>query len=114
MSPPGAANPSKPTRPKMPRAVALGGATSLASGRGAFADAILAVAAAKGVQVRRDADLAEVLSALDPAADAPEAATALTAALLDRLYRLNAAAKGAAHPLQSQGENNEKQQSYRA
>lgn len=93
------------------RAVALGGATSLASGRGAFADAILAVAEAKGVTVRRDADLAEVLSALDPAAETPEAATALTAALLDRLYRMNAVAKAAAKPTaqQSMGVNNDNQ-----
>ncbi len=109
MPPSGTAHPSKSGRPKMPRAVALGGSSSLASGRGAFADAILAVAATKGVQVRRDADLAEVLSALDPASDAPEAATALTAALLDRLYRMNAAAKGSTLSLQSQGANNEKQ-----
>jgi flagellar biosynthesis protein len=109
MPPSGAAHSSKHGRPKMPRAVALGGSSSLASGRGAFADAILAVAAAKGVRVRRDADLAEVLSALDPASDAPEAATALTAALLDRLYRMNAAAKGATPAVQSEGASNEKQ-----
>lgn len=86
----------KPDAPS--RAVALSGASTLASGRGAFADAILATAAAKGVEVRRDADLAEVLSALDASTDAPEAATALTAALLDRLYRMNAAAKAASTP----------------
>lgn len=78
-------------RPK--RAVAIGGANAFAGGRGALADAVLAVAKARGIAVRRDADLAEALSALDPATATSDTATALTAALLDGLYRLNAQAK---------------------
>lgn len=78
------------------RAVAVRGpqgARSAEGGRGAVADAMLALAAARGVEVRRDADLAEVLSAMDPATATSDAAAALTAAVLDRLYRINDAAK---------------------
>lgn len=81
------------------RAVAIvgkGAGRHTVGGRGPVADAILALAAERGVQVRHDADLAEVLSAIDPAEASSEAATALTAALLDRLYRMNAALKPAA------------------
>ena len=78
------------------RAVAIKGAPGakfVQGGRGAVADAMLALAAAKGVEVRRDADLAEVLSAMDASTVSSDAAAALTAAVLDRLYRINDAAK---------------------
>ncbi len=81
---------SAPPPSKRTRAVAISRkARSAAGGRGPLAEAILAVAAEKGVTIQRDADLAEVLSALGPEGASSDAATALTAALLDRLYRLN-------------------------
>lgn len=82
--------------PRPMRAVAirgLAGGKSVHGGRGAVADAMTALATARGVEVRKDADLAEILSAMDPATAASDAAAALTAAALDRLYRLNDAAK---------------------
>ena len=78
------------------RAVAIGhDGRAATGGRGAMADALLTLARERGIPVRRDADLAEVLSAIDPADATSDAATALTAAALDRLYRLNDAAKAA-------------------
>ena len=65
----------------------------LAGGRGPVAEAIVAAAQARGLKVRRDADLAEILSAINPASAASDAAAGLTAAMLDGLYRMNAAAK---------------------
>lgn len=88
----------RPEPKRASRAVAVHGASgrrSSAGGRGDVAEAMLAAARANGVEVRRDADLAETLSALDPAATVSEGAVALTAAALDRLYKLNAAAKAA-------------------
>lgn len=83
-----------PRRPA--RAVAVrgpSGAKSVVGGRGPVAEAMLAMAAARGVEVRRDRDLAEILSAMDPATASSDAAAALTAAVLDGLYRMNDAAK---------------------
>lgn len=90
-------NDERPTNSQT-RAVAIqrrGAGHAVASGRGPVADAIVAVAAERGLTVKRDGDLAEVLSALDPATASTDAATALTAAVLDRLYWLNDAAKAA-------------------
>ncbi len=89
---------SNPEPKRATRAIAVHGAgarRSSAGARGDVAEAMLAAARSNGVEVRRDADLAEALSALDPTAAASEDAVALTAAALDRLYRLNAAAKAA-------------------
>ena len=81
-------------RARPARAVAItGDARATAGGRGPVADAMLAVAAERGVTVRRDADLAEVLSAMNPDTASSDAAAALTAAVLDSLYKMNAAAK---------------------
>lgn len=84
-------------RTKSRRAVAIQarGGNAVAGGRGPVAEAIVAAAAERGIAVRRDGDLAEVLSALDPATASSDAAAALTAALLDRLYWLNDAVKAA-------------------
>ena len=62
--------PLKPSLAKQTTAVALdsskGGPTRVvASGRGALAEAILAVAFEHGVKVREDADLVELLAAVD-------------------------------------------------
>lgn len=61
----------------------------VASGRGAIAEQILAVAFAEGVKVRQDADLAEVLSALDVGSDIPLEAFAAVAEILSYIYRAN-------------------------
>jgi flagellar biosynthesis protein len=61
----------------------------VASGRGAIAEQILAVAFAEGVKVRQDADLAEVLSALDVGSDIPLEAFAAVAEILSYVYRAN-------------------------
>ena len=61
----------------------------VASGRGAIAEQILAVAFAEGVKVRQDADLAEVLSALDVGSDIHLEAFAAVAEILSYIYRAN-------------------------
>jgi flagellar biosynthesis protein len=61
----------------------------VASGRGAIAEQILAVAFAEGVKVRQDADLAEVLSALDVGSEIPLETFAAVAEILSYVYRAN-------------------------
>jgi flagellar biosynthesis protein len=77
----------------------------VASGRGSVAEQILAIARAEGIEVRQDADLAEVLSALEVGSDIPVEAFAAVAEILSYLYRANqyhsttrAQAPGAAEP----------------
>ena len=75
---------------KVPRVVA--------SGRGALAERILELAFAHGVKVREDADLAEILAAVDVGEQIPIAAFAAVAEILFYIYRANerqAAAGGA-------------------
>lgn len=62
----------------------------VATGRGAFAESILELAFAKGVKVREDADLAEILAALDLDCEIPVAAFAAVAEILAYVYRANA------------------------
>jgi flagellar biosynthesis protein len=61
----------------------------LASGRGAVAEQIVAVAQAEGISVRQDADLAEVLVALEVGSDIPVEAFAAVAEILSYIYRAN-------------------------
>lgn len=61
----------------------------VASGRGAVAEQILAVAQAEGINVRKDADLAEVLVALEVGSDIPIEAFAAVAEILSYIYRAN-------------------------
>ncbi|MEO3433751.1 EscU/YscU/HrcU family type III secretion system export apparatus switch protein [Inquilinus sp. CAU 1745] len=61
----------------------------MASGRGAVAEQILAEAFAAGVKVREDADLAEVLTAVEVGDDIPVDAFAAVAEVLVHVYRLN-------------------------
>lgn len=61
----------------------------VASGRGAVADRILELAFATGVKVREDADLAQLLAAVDVDADIPVEAFAAVAEILAYLYRIN-------------------------
>jgi len=61
----------------------------LASGRGTLAERILALAFAAGVKVREDADLAEILAAVDIDAEIPLPAFAAVAEILAYVYRAN-------------------------
>ncbi|MFV3128546.1 EscU/YscU/HrcU family type III secretion system export apparatus switch protein [Niveispirillum sp. KHB5.9] len=67
--------------PNLPRVVA--------SGRGAVADQILELAFAHGVKVRTDADLAEILAAVDVESEIPIEAIAAVAEILAHVYRAN-------------------------
>ncbi|SDE07406.1 Type III secretion system substrate exporter, FlhB-like [Rhodospira trueperi] len=64
--------------------------TVLASGRGAMAEQILALAFAHGVRVREDADLAQVLAAVDVDSEIPVEAMLAVAEILTYVYRANA------------------------
>lgn len=61
----------------------------VASGQGPIAEQILAVAFANGVKVREDADLAEVLSAVDVDSVIPVEAFVAVAEILAYVYRAN-------------------------
>ena len=63
----------------------------IASGRGKLAEQILAIAFAKGVKVREDADLAELLSALDLETPIPPEAIMVVADILTKVYEANQA-----------------------
>jgi flagellar biosynthesis protein len=86
-----------PTRPPRRQvAVALhyefGGQTLptvTASGKGALAERILQLAFANGVKVRKDADLAELLGAVDVESDIPIEAIHAVAEILAYIYRAN-------------------------
>lgn len=61
----------------------------IASGRGKLAEQILAIAFERGIKVREDADLAEVLAALDLDTDIPTEAIMAVADILTRVYQEN-------------------------
>lgn len=67
--------------PSLPRVVA--------SGHGAVAEQILELAFAHGVKVRTDADLAEILAAVDIESEIPIEAIAAVAEILAHVYRAN-------------------------
>ncbi len=67
--------------PSLPRVVA--------SGHGAVAEQILELAFAHGVKVRTDADLAEILAAVDVESEIPIEAIAAVAEILAHVYRAN-------------------------
>lgn len=68
----------------------------LASGRGAVAEQILNIAFAQGVRVREDADLAQLLAAVDIDSEIPVQAFAAVAEILVYVWRANSAMAGAA------------------
>ena len=68
-------------RPNAPRVVA--------TGRGAVAEQILAIAFEKGVPVREDSDLAQILAAVELDAEIPIDALAAVAEILSYVYRAN-------------------------
>lgn len=70
-----------PTEHKYPRVTA--------TGRGAIAEQILAIAFANGVKVRSDSDLATVLAALDLDSPIPPAVLATVTEILTYVYRAN-------------------------
>ena len=61
----------------------------VASGHGAMAEQILALAFANGVRVREDADLAEILASVDVDTEIPLEAFAAVAEILAYVYRAN-------------------------
>ncbi|MBD25352.1 MAG: flagellar protein FhlB [Candidatus Marinimicrobia bacterium] len=60
-----------------------------ASGRGFLAEQILQVAFANDIKVREDADLVEILSAVDVDSDIPTEAYAAVVEILAYVYRAN-------------------------
>ena len=61
----------------------------IAAGRGSIAEQILALAFANGIKVREDADLAELLSAVDLDSEIPLEAFTAVAEILSYVYRAN-------------------------
>ncbi len=61
----------------------------IASGRGKLAEQILELAFSKGVKVREDADLAELLAKLDLDTPIPSEAIVAVAEILARVYEAN-------------------------
>jgi len=70
----------------------------IASGEGAVARQILEIAFARGIKVREDGDLAEVLSAIDVDSEIPLTALAAVAEILSYVYRASANEAGAPRP----------------
>lgn len=60
-----------------------------ASGRGFVAEQILEIAFANGIKVREDADLVQILGAVDVDSDIPTEAYAAVAEILAYVYRAN-------------------------
>ncbi len=60
-----------------------------ASGRGFVAEQILQIAFANGVKVREDADLVQILAAVDVDSDIPTEAFAAVSEILAYVYRAN-------------------------
>jgi flagellar biosynthesis protein len=67
----------------------------IASGRGAMAERILELAFQAGIKVREDADLAQMLAAIEANCPIPISCFEAVAEILNYLYRANAAAAGA-------------------
>ena len=70
----------------------------IASGRGSFAEQILQIAWANDIKVREDADLIEILSAIDVESEIPIEAFAAVAEILSYVYRANAGQISIDHP----------------
>lgn len=87
----------KPPFPPVPKTIAVAleeqagnqAPKVVASGRGFVAEQILAIAFANGVKVREDADLVQILSAVDVDSDIPTEAYAAVAEILAYVYRAN-------------------------
>ena len=96
--------PADAPAPVFPRALAvalkddLGTTRVTAKGHGKVAEQILEIAFAHGVKVREDADLAQVLAALELDSPIPIEALAAVAEILRHVYLANAAATAGATP----------------
>lgn len=75
----------------------------VAKGHGAVAEQILQLAFANGVKVREDANLTEILEAIEIDTEVPLHALAAVAEILSYVYRANDAAAGGAAPNPSGG-----------
>jgi flagellar biosynthesis protein len=64
-----------------------------ASGKGAIAEQILAIAFERGIRVRQDAELVEILSLVDVDSPIPLEAFSAVAEILAYVYQANAARK---------------------
>lgn len=71
--------------------------TVIASGKGALAEKILEIAFETGIKVREDADLAQMLAAVEANSPIPISCFEAVAEILNYLYRANQQA-GAAPP----------------
>lgn len=96
--------PQKPKEAKRSAAVALKEAedtndlaTVIASGRGKFAEQLLQIAFERGIKVREDSALAEILTALEEDSPIPTEAFAAVSEILSYLYK----ADGRANPFSS-------------
>ena len=91
-------SPFGPLKSARPVAVAIKGEDGqpdslpkiVASGRGKLAEQILELAFSKGVKVREDADLAELLARLDLDTPIPSEAIVAVAEILAKVYEANA------------------------
>ena len=68
----------------------------VASGHGAVAEQILQIAFDRGVKVRSDADLAEILATIEVDSEIPLEALAAVAEILSYVYRTQSAVKSEA------------------
>ena len=69
-----------------------------AKGRGALAEQILQIAFDRGVKVRSDADLAEILATIEVESEIPLEALAAVAEILSYVYRAQAKAQVGPRP----------------
>jgi len=90
-------NPAGNELEKIPKAAALSDKSQngkfprvVAHGSGTFAEQILEIAWSNNIKVREDADLAEVLTAIDIDSEIPIEAFAAVAEILSYVYRANA------------------------
>ena len=74
-------------RPGDPRGQGRAAPRVVASGRGALAEQILQIAFDRGVKVRNDADLAEILATIEVESEIPLEALAAVAEILSYVYR---------------------------
>ena len=70
----------------------------VATGRGALAEQILQIAFERGVKVRADADLTEILAAVELDSEVPLEALEAVAEILSYVYRANGRAGASATP----------------
>lgn len=87
--PPGRSKPRRPTAVALKYEDGKGLPQVVATGRGFVAEQILELAFANGVKVREDADLVEILAAVDVDSEIPLEAIVAVAEILAHVYRAN-------------------------